>query len=177
MSNTKRFEWEVWIDDREECKKAFDRYLERKVINREQEKENLSRSHIRKTDYNLDFINFLMENGAFYDWIITGCYYSIYHAALALLSKKGYSSKNHTATLCALIYLHYNLEDNGLKKEDIELVAKSSLEKEEVSYFVEAKDKRETASYGVSEEFGKEEAINLKDKTIQFINKVRRILE
>lgn len=36
---------------------------------------------------------------------------------------------------------------------------------------------RETASYGISEEFNKNEAIDLKEKTIQFLNKTREILE
>jgi len=115
------------------------------------------------------------ENGKrFYDWIIVGCYYAIYHASLALLSTKGYSSKNHLATLCALIYLYYEGE---ITKEDIELIAESSIEKEEVTYFVEAKNKRETASYGISEEFSKNEAEKLRIKTIVFVNKVKEILE
>lgn len=92
---------------------------------------------------------------------------------MALISKKGYSSKNHLATLCALIKFYYG----KLNNEDIKLVSISSLEKEEVSYFVYAKEKRETASYGISEEFNKNEAIDLKDKTIQFLNKTREILE
>ena len=77
------------------------------------------------------------------------------------------------ATLCALIKFYYGM----LNKEDIKLVSVSSLEKEEVSYFVHAKEKRETASYGISEEYNKNEAIDLKEKTIQFLNKTREILE
>jgi len=166
--------WEKWVESKEECKSEFDRYLDKKIIKREEERYSLSRSHVAKVNRNLDFVNHLLERKEFYDWIIVGCYYSIYHAALALLSKKGFSSKNHQATLCSLIYLCLGDE---LEKGDIELVARSSIEKEEVSYFVEAKDKRETASYGVGEEFTKDEALDLKEKTILFVNRVRRILE
>lgn len=175
------FKWERWIKSREECKEAFDIFLVKGTIKEEDEKENLTKSHLKKTDHNLDFINNLLRQKKFYDWVIVGCYYSIYHASLALLSEKGYSSKNHLATLCALIHLYCNEQkeenENALDKDDIELIAKSSLDKEEVTYFVEAKNKRETASYGVSEEFSKNEAEKLKVKTVLFVNKAKEILE
>lgn len=175
------FKWEKWIENKEECKQAFEEYLKEGTIKQEEEKEDLTKSHKKKSDYNLDFINNLLNKKKFYDWVIVGCYYAIYHASLALLSVKGYSSKNHLATLCALIHFYYeepeDEEEKKLNKEDIELVAKISLDKEKVVYFVEAKNKRETASYGVSEEFSKNEAEKLKVKTIIFVNKVKEILE
>jgi len=178
------FKWERWLKDKEECKRAFQEYLDNGVIKEEEEKENLTKSHLKKVNYNLDFINNLLKQKKFYDWIIVGCYYAIYHASLALLSVKGHSSKNHLATLCAMIHFYYeepkeeeNEEEMKLNKEDIELVAKTSLDKEEVTYFVEAKNKRETASYGISEEFNKNEAEKLRIKAIIFINKVKEILE
>lgn len=175
----KKFIWEIWMGDKEKCRKAFNKYLKKGMIKKEEEKKDLSKSHIKKTDYNLNFINHLLEEKRFYDWIIVGCYYTIYQASLSILAIKGYSSKSHIATLCSLVYLYHknSQEKESLDKADIELVAKSSLEKEEVSYFVEAKSKRETASYGISEEFSKTEAESLRNKTILFVNKVKRILE
>lgn len=173
----RKFNWEDWISNPEKCKNSFDFYINRKLILLESEKEFLTRSHIKKTDYNIDFINFLLEKKVFYDWIIIGCYYAIYQASLALLSSKGYSSKKHNSTLCALIHLYYHLSDKAISKEDIELISKSSLAKEEISYFVEAKNKRETASYGISPEFSKIEAEKLREKTILFVNKVESIIE
>ncbi|MFH1289828.1 MAG: HEPN domain-containing protein [Nanoarchaeota archaeon] len=172
MECIKVFNWEKWLEDKEECEDSFKRYLEKGMIKTEEEKTNLSKSHMKKSDGNIGFANYLLEEKKFYDWVIVGCYYAAYHASLALLAIKGYSSKNHYATLCGLIKLYY---DKDLDKEDIELVAKASIEKEEISYFAEAKEKRETASYGVSEEFNKNEAISLKEKTINFVNKARRI--
>jgi len=102
---------------------------------------------------------------------------------ISIIEYKGYSSKSHLATLCALINLYCKEpkegdgEEKKLSKEDIELVAKISLDKEEVTYFVEAKNKRETASYGISGEFTKSEAENIKIKTVLFVNKVKEILE
>lgn len=174
----KKFIWDTWMEDREKCEKAFERYLKKKIIKKEKEREDLSKSHIKKTDYNLDFINHLLEEKRFYDWIIVGCYYTIYQASLSLLAIKGYSSKSHLATLCSLIHFFYSpLNEAKLGKEDIELIVESSLEKQEVSYFVEAKDKRETASYGISDEFNKNEAEDLRLKAIRFANKVKEIMD
>jgi len=169
----KQFNWEIWLEDSERVERSFNFYLNKESIKTEKETSYLSKSHLKKAESNLKFINFLEEHNSFYDWIIVGRYYTIYHCALALISKKGYSSKNHLATLCTLIKFYYD----SLNKEDIKLVSISSLEKKEVNYFVYAKEKRETASYGVSEESNKNEAIDLKKKTIQFLNKTREILE
>jgi len=173
IMNQKKFNWEIWLEDSKRVERSFNFYVDKEVIKTEKETDYLSKSHLKKAEYNFKFINFLEENKSFYDWIIVGCYYTIYHCALALISKKGDSSKNHLATLYALIKFYYG----RLNKEDIKLVSISSLEKEEGSYFVCAKEKRETASYGISEEFNKNEAIDLKNKTIQFLNKTREILE
>ena len=173
MIKQKKFNWEIWLENPEKLENSFNFYTNKEMIKIEKETTHLSKSHLKKAEYNFKFINFLEENKSFYDWIIVGCYYTIYHCALALISKKGYSSKNHLATLCALIKFYYG----RLNEEDIRLVSISSLEKEEVSYFVYAKEKRETASYGISEEFNRDEAIDLRKKTIQFLNKTREILE
>lgn len=176
MKSKKEFNWQIWLEDVKEVEKSFNFYLKKEAIKQENENEFLPISHLKKAEYNLKFINFLNDNKVFYDWIIIGCYYTIYHSALALITKKGFSSKNHLATLCALIKFYY-MGEKALSKEEIELVSKSSLEKEEVSYFAYAKEKRETASYGLSEEFNKIEAEDLLKKTIQFLNKCREILD
>lgn len=174
--SSKRFDWQEWLENSEKVEDSFNFYLKKEMIKSEKENKFLPLSHLKKAEYNLKFINFLEDNQKFYDWIIVGCYYTIYHSALALITKKGFSSKNHLATLCALIKFYY-LQNKILSKEEIELVSKSSLEKEEVSYFAYAKEKRETASYGLSEEFNKVEAKDLRKKTILFLNKCREILE
>src|SRR3989338_3098389 len=62
--------------------------------------------HLQKAEHNLNFVKDIL-NMHYPDWCITGCYYAVYHAALALILSKGYSSKNHDATLCILIKEYY----------------------------------------------------------------------
>jgi len=174
--SSKKFNWQIWLEKQEEVENGFRFYLKKEMIKEEKETKFLHVSHLNKAEYNLKFVNFLAEQKRFYDWVIVGCYYTIYHSALALITKKGFSSKNHLATLCSLIKFYY-IQDKMLSKEEIELVSKSALEKEEISYFTYAKEKREIASYGLSEEFNKIEAEDLLKKTVQFLNKCREILE
>ncbi len=181
MGRIKKTIWEIWMQNKSRAKKSFKLYLKNNTIKKESEKYYLSKSHINKADNNIDFINHLLKEKRFYDWTIVGCYYAIYHSSLSLLSVKGYSSKNHLATLCALIYLYYSYEgeqkeSNKLNKKDIELIIKSSMEKQEISYFVEAKARREQASYGI-EKHNQEQAKELQTKTISFVNKTKEILE
>jgi uncharacterized protein (UPF0332 family) len=171
-----KFNWRIWFEDKFELEKSFEFYLKKDLIKKEDEREFLSSSHIKKAEDNPEFSNFLKDNKRFYDWIIVGCYYTIYHSALSLTAKKGFSSKNHLATLCILIKLYY-LDEKKLSKDEIELFSKSSLDKQKITYFAYAKEKRETASYGISEEFNRSEAEDLLKKTIQFLNKSREILE
>ena len=89
---------EELIKDKEKLKKTYNSYIKNKVI--VSTKSDLSYAHIAKSDSNMEFVNFLIENKKFLDWCIVGLYYSIYHASLALLSRKGFSSKDHNATLC-----------------------------------------------------------------------------
>jgi len=177
MNLKKKFDWQIWLENEKEVENSLSFYLKKELLQKESETEFLPISHLKKAEYNLKFVNFLKDNKKFYDWIIVGCYYAVYHSALALITKKGFSSKNHLATLCALIKFYYQKKEKALTEEEIKLVSKSSLEKQEVSYFAYAKEKRETASYGLSEEFNKREAESLLEKTIKFLNKSREILE
>jgi uncharacterized protein (UPF0332 family) len=128
MSLKKKFNWEIWLENSKEIENSFNFYLKKELIKEEKENEFLPISHLKKAEYNLKFVNFLSESKKFYDWIIVGCYYTIYHSALSLITKKGFSSKNHLATLCTLIRFYYSGE-KILSREEIELVSKSSLEK------------------------------------------------
>ena len=53
--------------------------------------------HILNSQHNLRFIKEII-NKEFLDWALVGCYYACYHAALALIQTKNYTSKNHLAT-------------------------------------------------------------------------------
>ncbi len=109
-----------------------------------------------------------------YDWCITGCYYAVYHAALALLIQKGYTSKNHDATLCILIKKYLNQDIN---EKDIELINSFFLDYQDLLFYVQSKNKREEASYSTRKIFDKNTVEDLRIKAILFIDKAKEIIE
>ena len=166
--------WEIWLEDKKRRESDFQRYLERKQIKKEIETKTLIQGHLEKADHNLRFVKSTLELKEFNDWAIVSSYYSIYHASLALCALKGYSTKNHLATLLILIREFYQKD---LTKEEIETVGDTSIEKEEVLNYVETKLKRTKASYSTEKVFDKNEAEILRQKAIGFVNKVKAIIE
>lgn len=177
----KKPDWKAWVKDKKECKFWLENYIKKEILKKN---EDESRLHLRKTDHNLNFANWVLEKNKnkveiferedYYDWIIDIYYYSIYHAALALLSKEMYKSKNHSATLCFLIYHHYHLQ-KAIDEEDVELIA-SSLSKDDIEIIGVSKELRERACYDVHELFEQRLAEQIRIKAISFINKIKILL-
>jgi len=144
---------------------------DKSLLKQEVDKEEIN-GHIQKAENNLRFVATIAEK-KFFDWAITGCYYTCYHAALALIQTKGYTSKNHLATLCVLIKEFYKKE---LTKEDIEILSKF-LDYEDVLFYVETKNKREDATYSTKTKFDEKEVERLRIQAAMFVNKIKEILK
>ena len=99
---------------------------------------------------------------------MTGCYYSSYHAALALILTVGYSSKNHLATWCVLIRDFYR---KNISQENLELLFKF-LDYQDILFYVESKNKREDATYSTRIRYEPREVEQLKLKAKLLVNKV-----
>ena len=183
----KKPNWKFWLKDKKECKFWLDNYIKKKMLKKSSDE---SRLHLKRTDHNLIFANWILEkhkdeipevfDGAcFYDWVISIYYYAIYHAALALMSKEEFTSKNHLATLSFLIYPHYHSQ-KALKKEDVELIASSlasSLDREDIEILGFSKELREKACYDVHEQFEKKLAEQIREEAIGFANKIKLLLK
>src|SRR3989344_7821313 len=155
--------WEIWLEKEDRVEKDFQRYLKIKM---ETEVDALIKGHLEKADHNLKFVANTLDLKSFNDWAIVSAYYAIYHASLALCVSKGYSTKDHLATLLILIKEFYRRE---LSKEEIEMVSRTTLEKEEVLYYVEAKNQRSKASYSTDILFNEKEAEKLQKRAIGFV--------
>ncbi len=158
-------------------KKLLDRrikFYETKKIIKKQTPDTLEiEGHLEKVKHNLQFVSDNLGKG-YNDWCITGCYYSMYHSALALALSKGYSSKNHDATLCILIKEFYN---KGVSEKDLELFNQLFINYVDLIVYVDAKNKREEATYSTRYDFTKEIVEDLRNKAIQFTNKSQEILK
>ena len=141
------------------------------LFKQEVDKEEI-KGHLLKAEHNLRFVSTIAKE-KFFDWALTGCYYSCYHAALALIQSKGYTSKNHLATLLILIKEFYKKE---LTKEDLEILS-NFLDYEDVLFYVETKNKREDATYSTKILFDKKEVERLRIQATMFVNKIKDILK
>jgi len=179
----KKPNWKLWLKDKNECKEWLDNYIKKNILVKSKDESNV---YLKKSTHNLDLAKWLnskhkdeiTENfgdDTFYDWVIIIGYYAIYHSALALVSKEGYKSKNHSATLCFLIFHHYHSQ-KALEEEDIKLVV-ASLDKKDIETIGASKEVREKASYDIHELFEKDLADNMLDQAVEFASKIGSILK
>lgn len=129
------------------------------------------KGHILKSEHNINFVDKIVKLD-FSDWAIVGCYYASYHAALALIMTKGYSSKNHLATLLIIIKEFYN---KGLTRDDIETFV-NLFDYQDILFYIESKEKRENASYTTKTSFDKKEVEQLRMKAVLFVSKIKGII-
>lgn len=175
-------DWKLWLEDKKECRLWLEGYIRKGALRKSPDD---SRLYLRKTDHNLNLASWVFEKHkgeipetfgkeTFYDWVISIYYYAIYHAALALVSREGYESKSHSATLCFLIHHHYHLQ-KALSKEEVELVA-ASLDKEDIETVGFSKELREKACYDVHETFEKKLAHQVREQAAHFASKIKSLL-
>ena len=168
----KEYELNKLLTDKDLVEERIKEFQEQKILKKQKIDINEIQGHLLKADNNLRFVSENIRLG-FYDWAITGCYYSCYHAALALILTKGYSSKDHLATLCILIKDFYK---KGLSQEDIQILSRL-LDYQDVLFYVESKNKREDATYSTKIKFDRSESEQLKLKATLFVSKIKSILK
>ncbi|MEA3414322.1 MAG: HEPN domain-containing protein [Nanoarchaeota archaeon] len=146
------------------------KFFEKKNIIRNESNKSEIQGHLEKSEDNLRFVNEIFKLN-FLDWTITGCYYSIYHLALALCIKKGKFSKNHNATILLLIKFYSEF------KEEFDLINELYLNYKDLLFYSEIKEKRNLSTYSTQKILNKKEVKELKTKTIKLIIKLKEILK
>jgi uncharacterized protein (UPF0332 family) len=162
------YELKKLLEDKKYLEAKIKTYQEKSLINTNTTKAEI-KGHIEKSRHNIKFITNIMSE--FNDWKLIVCYYAAYHAALALITTKGLSSKNHDATLCLVIKHFYN---SGLSKEDIELL--NMLDTQDLFFYVESKQKREDAQYSTKIKYETQDVEKIRIKTLLFISKAEEII-
>jgi uncharacterized protein (UPF0332 family) len=130
--------------------------LEERKLQRIEPKHDIITKETASAEYDLGKSRNSFEE-ADYKWAIVQAYYSMFHAARALIYSKGYREKSHRACLVALKEFFLD-----------------ALGEERIDDFEEAMDLRESADYGSA--YTDEDARNLVAKAQEFLENVRRIL-
>jgi uncharacterized protein (UPF0332 family) len=176
--------YRLWLRCPGICNRDFGGFARKGLLVVTGNAETWSRRYLEKANHNLDFAFLVTElheavikerfpGQTFYDWVTIACYYAIYHAALALVSRAGFKSRSHLATLCGVMKHYYHAE-RRLEKKHVEILGR--LDKSNIEQFIESQGLRERASYGVSVNFGERLAAVAREDAIEFVNKAKEIL-
>jgi len=168
----KEYDFNKLIEKKEVLKDKIDEFTKKEILVLQPVVADEIKGHIAKAENNLVFVKDNIKLGHF-DWCISGCYYASYHAVLAMIMTKGYSSKSHLATLCVLIKEFYK---KGIEKEDVEMLDSLFLDHQDLIFYVESKNKREDATYSSNRIYDKRLVEELRIKAIVFIDKAKQII-
>jgi uncharacterized protein (UPF0332 family) len=135
----------------------FRRLLEERKLQRIQPKNDIVLKEIASAEYDLEKSKNSFEDED-YKWTIVQAYYSMFHAARALIYSKGYREKSHRA--CSVALKEFFLDALGEGR---------------INDFGEAMDLRESADYGSA--YTDEDAKNLIGKAEGFLENAKRILK
>ena len=164
-------EFDLLLKNRAFIEEKLNEFKKKEILQKQPINENEILGHLAKAKHNLNFVYDNLKLG-YLDWCLTGCYYAAYQAALALLLKKGYASKNHNATLLILIKDYYRY---GVDKEDLFLIEQLYFDYQDLLFYVESKTEREKASYSTIRNFDKNLIEALRIKSMLFVDKAIEI--
>src|SRR3989338_11144355 len=153
------------FSDKEYLEKEIHFFMAKKHIKKIGNNPELVSSHIKKARHNLEFFKLNKEHTKFNDWLIVALYYSLYHSALALITNRNYSSKNHYATILILI------KEYSITKDEARLLDELSISKEDAELYTNLKDDRHDASYATDIKFSQETIKDYENQVLDFVNK------
>lgn len=169
--------------------KSINFYLKKKLLIKDESVMNLSEKYLVKAKNNLFTLKILFElqdnkefreklsipeNYSTYEWAVICGYYAMYSAALALVAKIGYRSKNHSSTI--LVLEEFFVKKKELDKESVNLLKNANIRKQEIDELSEAKHKREIAQYSITKETTKKIAEEIKKDAYDFVGKVEELI-
>jgi len=169
---------------------AVNWYIKQGQLSKDNSYKNLANKFLQKARQNLVTMSILSELNdnkqarellkipKDYDsneWIVISGYYAMYTAAISLLAKIGYRSKNHTATLCVLE--EFFVKKRILDQDTLTLLKSAMFHKEEVEKLSDARHKREIAQYSITKQTTKSIAEKIKKDAYYFVNKCEEIIQ
>jgi len=159
------------FSDKEYLEKEINFFVTKKQIKKIENNKELVNAHVKKSRHNLEFYKLNKEYTKFNDWLIVTLYYSLYHSALALITNRNYSSKNHYATILILI------QEYAITKDEARLLDELSINKEDAELYTNLKDDRHDASYATNIKFSQEIIKDYENQVLDFVNKTEELIQ
>lgn len=158
------------FEDKKYLENEINFFIGKKHIKSIPENKELVISHLKKARHNLEFYKLNKKYSKFNDWLIVTLYYALYHSALALITNKMFSSKNHYATILILI------KEYPLTKDEAKLLNELSINKDDAEFYTQLKDDRHDASYTTNIKFNQKTIDDYENKVLDFINKTEELI-
>ncbi len=166
--------------------KSLSWFLQKELLVRDKTSVSLSPNYLRKARTNLVTMNLLSKAQRFREalefpedytadeWIVITAYYAMYMAALSVLARLGYRSKNHSATIRALYELLVGRK--LLEQEFVETLNRLRIRHDEVQELERARYNRETAQYSVTKQTAKDTATQAQAEAYRFVDRMEELL-
>ena|SRR3989338_5468416 len=154
---------EELFSDRAYLEKELNFFIIKKQIRNIKENKDLAKAHLKKARHNMEFFKLNKAHPKFNDWLIVTLYYSLYHCALALITNRNYSSKNHYATILLLI------KEYSITRNEARLLDELSIKKEDAELYTTLKEDRHSASYATNIKISQETIEDYENKVLDFI--------
>lgn len=111
----------------------------------------------------------------FSDWSASAAFYCLYHCLLALIAKEGYESRNQS---CTFAYVEDMIDNKkiSLTKEELKEIFDKDVT-EDLAHSKMILDIRENMQYSIKTAMEDEEFMELKERTKELFDKVRKDIE
>jgi uncharacterized protein (UPF0332 family) len=138
------------------------------------ESESTANNFLKKAQHNFEaIIDF--KNFGYSDWSASAAFYSLYHLLLALLSKKGFESRNQSCTF-ALVGSMIENNEISLTKEELKEIFDKDIT-EDLIHSNKILDIREIMQYSAKTSMEDNEFNRLFDRTKFLFDKLRLEVE
>ncbi len=157
-----------------ECMKEGKKGERHKGLREIEPSMKIAQGHISKAIHNLNAIDTFHESG-YSDWSASAAFYCLYHCLLALISKKGFESRNQSCTFELVESMIENNEIRLTKEELKEIFDKDVTE--DLSHSNKILDIRENMQYSIRTALEEREFQFLKQRTKFLFDKLRKEVE
>ena len=157
-----------------ECLKEGERTERHKGLRKIEPSQEIINGHIRKAIHNFNAID-AFKNMGYSDWSASASFYSLYHLLLALISKKGFESRNQSCTF-ALVENMIGILEVSITNEELKEIFDKNIT-EDLQHSTKILDIREDMQYSIKTELKEQESLLLKERTKSLFDKIRREIE
>ncbi len=157
-----------------ECLKEGERTERHKGLRKIEPSQEIINGHIRKAIHNFNAID-AFKNMGYSDWSASASFYSLYHLLLALISKKGFESRNQSCTF-ALVENMIGIREVSITNEELKEIFDKNIT-EDLQHSTKILDIREDMQYSIKTELKEQEFLLLKERTKSLFDKIRREIE